>query len=261
MNPLILVKRLIFVPTCASCKERLSPFPSKKLQTHGKVCLCEKCYNSWHEERAKLCRRCALPAHNCKCVPKPLKTECASIASLCFYEPEGHGTQNKMIYSLKSVRSTELVYYLAFELYPHILSEIESRNIPRESLIFTWIPRRSSSVAKYGFDQGELLAKAAAKIFGAKALPLFLRVGGKEQKTLTPDERTENLKSSVILNQTLKGFPIKETQDDIELILKGKNIVIIDDIITTGASMRHGIDLLKQHFDGQIICASVAKVQ
>lgn len=261
MNPLPLIKRLIFVPKCAACGERISPFPDRTIPTHGKVCLCNLCYKKWHEAMASLCNRCALPAYKCKCIPKLLDKSYSCIPSLCFYNPEGQDTQNNIIFSLKSTRNTELVFYLAYELYPYIAREIESRNISRDSLIFTWIPRRRSSVAKYGFDQGELLAKATAKLFGAQSLPLFLRFGGKEQKTLNPDERNVNLNKSVILNHTLSGFPHKEKRDDISAILEDKNVVIIDDIITTGSSMRRGIDLLNSVFNGQIIIASIAKVQ
>ena len=259
MKLLTLLKRLIFVPACASCGERLSPFPDPKLKTHGKVCLCRECYQGWLEEKSKLCPKCALPAYKCTCIPKALETTVSEIASLCFYEAEGRGIQNKIIYSLKSTRNTEVVSFLAFELYPYVVAEIERNGISRDSLIFTWIPRRQPAVSKYGFDQGMLLATALAKLFGAKPLPILLRIGGKEQKKLNKSERIENLKRSLILNHGLLRFPLKEKRDDLRLILKDKNIVLIDDIVTTGSSLKHAITLLQTVSDSKIVVATVAR--
>ena len=129
MKLLTLLKRLIFVPVCASCGERLSPFPDKSLKTHGKVCLCGECYKGWLEEKAKLCTKCALPPYKCTCIPKALDTAVSEIPSLCFYEADGRGVQNKIIYSLKSTRNTELV------------------SISHLSFIHMWSPR--SNEAEY----------------------------------------------------------------------------------------------------------------
>ena len=259
MNLFTLLKRLVFVPTCSSCGEKLAPFPDKSLHTHGKVCFCQSCYKDWLDVRARLCNKCAMPAYKCACIPKSLDKEIASIPALCFYEPEGIGVQNKIIYSLKRKRNSDLVEYFAFELYTHVINELECHNISRESLVFTWIPRRRSAVSEYGFDQSKLLAKALARLFGSRAIPLFLRIGGKEQKKLNITDRTKNLARSLVLNYNLIGFPIKEKRDDISLILKGKNVIIIDDIITTGSSVRQAIDLLSTVFNGKIIAATVGR--
>ena len=200
-----------------------------------------------------------MPAYKCACIPKALDKKTSSIPALCFYEPEGNGVQNKIIYSLKRKRNSDLVEYLAFELYPHVMNELERQNISRESLVFTWIPRRRSAVSEYGFDQGELIANALAKLFGARAIPVFLRIGGKEQKRLNVADRAKNLTRSLVLNYNLIGFPVKEKRDDISLILKGKNVIIVDDIITTGSSVGYAIDLLTTVFDGKIVVSAVAR--
>ncbi len=259
MNIFTIIRRLLFVPICASCGERLSPFPDKRIVAHKRVCLCHSCYKKWVDATGVLCSRCAMPAYKCKCVPKMLNKDFTNIPSLFFYEPESENVQNKIIYSLKRIRNKELTEFLAFELYPHIVDEIENKNISRDSLVFTWIPRRKQSISKYGFDQGRELATALAQIFGKKAYPIFLRKGGKEQKLLDVEERKSNLERSVILNRNLLGFPITENRDDISLILENKNIVIIDDVITTGSSMKRAVDLLRTVCNGEIILSSVSK--
>ena len=260
MNPLTFIRRLIFVPTCVICKERLSPFPDKKMQTHGKVCLCNDCYKKWREATGELCTRCSMSAYKCICAPKFLKDKYASIPSLFFYDAETENAQNKVIYSLKRIRNKELTEFLAFELYPHIVDEIDAKGISRDSLVFTWIPRKNSSIAKYGFDQGRELAIALSRLFGKRAVPIFLRLGGKEQKKLDIEQRKENLERSVVLNLNLIGFPFSENRNDLCLVLENKNIVIIDDVITTGASMKRAVDLLKIACNGHIIVTSIARV-
>ena len=259
MNPFIFLRRLVFVPTCVICKERLSPFPDSHIKTHGKVCFCNHCYKKWREATGELCSRCAMPAYKCTCVPKSLESKYSSFPSLFFYDAENDNSQNKIIYSLKRVKNRELTEYLAFELYPHIIDEIDKMGISLDSLVFTWIPRRNSSITKYGFDQGKELAFALSRLFGKTAIPLFLRLGGREQKKLDIEQRKENLENSVILNLNLIGFPLSENRNDLHVILENKNVVIIDDVITTGASMKRAIELLNPICNGQLIISSIAR--
>ena len=259
MNPFVFLRRLIFVPRCVICNERLSPFPDSQVATHGKICLCNDCYKKWREATGELCAHCYMPAYKCTCVPKALKDQYASIPSLFFYDASEENAQNKVIYSLKRIRNKELTEFLAFELYPHLVDDIEARGISRDSLVFTWIPRRRSSISKYGFDQGRELALALSRLFGKTPVPLFLRLGGKEQKKLDAEQRKDNLENSVVLNLNMLGFPLSESKNELKSILQAKNVIIIDDVITTGASMKRAIDLLKSVCNGQVIILSVAK--
>lgn len=259
MNPFTFLRRLIFVPTCVICKERLSPFPDSSISTHGKICLCNDCHKKWREATGELCSRCAIPAYRCTCVPKLLSDNYSNIPSLFFYDAETENAQNKVIYSLKRIRNRELTEFLAFELYPHLVDEIKAKGISRDSLVFTWIPRRKSTISKYGFDHGRELARALSRLMGMTPMPILLRLGGKEQKKLDVEHRRKNLESSVILNRNLLGFPLSDNRNDLLLVLKNKNVVIIDDVITTGASMKRAIELVRSVCDGQIIILSTAR--
>ena len=254
-----LIKRLIFVPKCASCGSCISLFPNGKLKMHESVCFCDKCYAEWHKEVAEICNSCALPAHMCTCTPKLLSKYYKTIPSLCFYDSDSNKIQNKIIFSIKRLRNSELLTFLAYEIYPKISKEIDSKNISRKDLIFTWIPRKRSSITKYGFDHGKELCRITANLFGAPFFPIFLRIGGKEQKNLDSSERINNLRSSVILNKNLIGFPLNIRDSDLLSVLEGKTIIIIDDVITTGASIRHGIDLLEK-IPKNIFIACIARV-
>ena len=86
-----------------------------------------------------------------------------------------------------------------------------------------------------------------------------MKFGGQEQKKLNQSERIKNLKKSLVLNYSLLGFPLKEKRDDLELILKDKNIILVDDIVTTGSSLKRAITLLQTVSDSKIVVATVAR--
>lgn len=254
------IKRLAFVPKCVNCDICLSPFENERLRMHGSICLCEDCYKKWQEECSVICSTCAQPARTCSCVPKQLSKYYKSIPSVIFYDPDKNKIQNKLIFSLKRMRNSEFLSFLSYELYPGIAKLIDSNRINRKDLIFTWIPRKKSSVSKYGFDQGRELSKTISRLFGAANYPLFLRVGGKEQKDLDPEARWNNINRSIILNNNLIGFPKRIKQNELSSFLKGKTVVIIDDVITTGASIRSATELIEEIDDVNVFAASIAKV-
>jgi predicted amidophosphoribosyltransferase len=105
-----------------------------------------------------------------------------------------------------------------------------------------------------------VLCELVAKELGADTLPLFTRVGGREQKKLTKAERAKNIRSSIILNENLSGFPKKINVSDLSAAISGKTVIIIDDVITSGATMKHSAGLIRKCSTNQkVFIACVAK--
>lgn len=89
-----------------------------------------------------------------------------------------------------------------------------------------WVPMplSESRWLERGFNQSEDLALALQDAFGGSVVPLLKRRdGGVMQKTLSRKERAENLKGLFVADASQKP--------------KGK-IVIVDDVLTTGATLR-----------------------
>jgi predicted amidophosphoribosyltransferase len=178
---------------------------------------------------------------------------------VCFYRPEEDDAASKMILTMKHAKNSDLFDFAAIELYPKIKKTLDKMQVSGKNCIFTWTPRKRSSVSKYGFDQGAEVARRVAKLFGATSYPLFLRFGGKEQKKLSAKDRKSNVKNAILLNHSLLNFPINCKGTDLREFTSGKNIVIIDDVLTSGATLERAVTLLESMDTAQIIVACIAK--
>lgn len=147
---------------------------------------------------------------------------------------------NNLIYSLKRDNRKDVLDFLSKELADAISNGIEKP----ESYLFTSIPRRRSEIIKYGIDHAEILARAVAKRLGGRYERTLISKAKQAQKK--SGDRTERYKNA--------KFILKNKRMD----LAGQKVIIIDDIITTGASMGAAAMLLKGIGAKKIIAASVA---
>ena len=253
------VKNLISVPKCVGCDERLSPIASKN-KHHGNVIFCPECEAKWNISRSQMCKSCGKDACGCTCFPSPVKKLQDEIPAIMFYHRDGDTVCERMIHHLKHRKNKQLLSFVSHELAIKIKESLFKQGLSPSSCILTYIPRKGSSIGKYGFDQGREICFNTAKILEAQALPLFLRVGGKEQKKLNKRERAKNIKASVILNHNLSGFPRKYKSASLREALNGRTVVIIDDVMTSGATLKHGVSLIREKSTNYpVFLACVAK--
>ncbi len=98
-----------------------------------------------------------------------------------------------------------------------------------------------------GFNQAELLAKPVAKRCGLKVSTTFRRKRyTKAQAGLTEVQRRENLKGS---------FCVRDAQQ-----IAGKRILLIDDVFTTGATLRSAAETLKAAGVAHVTALTLARV-
>lgn len=76
-----------------------------------------------------------------------------------------------------------------------------------------------------GYDQAQLLAEAAAEVLGTKAVPLLRKARdvSPQSRLRTPEERRANI----------AGCYVVRSADAV----RGKRILLIDDVITTGSTL------------------------
>ena len=80
-----------------------------------------------------------------------------------------------------------------------------------------WVPMTKAKKRKRGYDQSELLAREAAKTLGLPCLPLL-----EKRKETETQHQLSNVKNSY------------EARPE----ARGKALLLVDDIVTTGATLR-----------------------
>lgn len=87
----------------------------------------------------------------------------------------------------------------------------------------TWVPMSPQKLRRRGYNQSELLAKAVAKELGLPAWDLLEQVRETDtQHNLTRAQRADNVRGAY----RAKGATL------------GKRVLLVDDIVTTGATLR-----------------------
>ena len=91
--------------------------------------------------------------------------------------------------------------------------------------LISWVPLSAKRHRRRGYDQARLLAEAAAEALGTTAVPLLRKVRdvSPQSRLRTPEERRANI----------SGCYVVRSADAV----RGKRILLIDDIITTGSTL------------------------
>ncbi len=243
-NFLGLIRNLAFPPRCACCREIL---PAVQESYGAGSCLCKKCQGLWNRAKEESCPECFCPSHKCLCAPSTRAFKKSALPKLLTYTPNVNNTQNKMIYALKKTNDKRICEFVANELSLSMGRFFIDRRILPDECIYTYVPRRRRSVAEFGFDQGLRLSREICRLFEGKFEPLFIRRGGREQKRLDKNSRAANIDRSL-------GLSRKAAE-----IVKGKTVVIIDDLVTTGATLDKAMRLVKRSGAKEVYVASIAR--
>ncbi len=109
------------------------------------------------------------------------------------------------------------------------------------------VPLHPARFAERGYNQSELLAKALSREL---QIPVYAHAvkrtkNTKAQHSLSPRERAENLQSAFAAGRDLPK-------------VNGKRIILLDDIITTGATMRGCAEILRSGGAAAVYALAVA---
>ena len=225
---------LLFPPVCAGCGETL---PFTGLPASGDGMLCKACRELWNAAAREKCGICRREVSACECVPAELeKVGCKCFRKLVYYRPgERDEVQNRVIYRIKDRLDRNTVRHLAEELAGGIRAWIADPENTGDGRVFlVWLPRGRGAILEKGTDQAKELATALGKILGLPVCPMLIRRFGhsKPQKTLSPAARKKNAAKAY------RCRPVPEA--------KGGCAILVDDIVTSGASMAAGVRLLKR---------------
>ncbi len=250
-----LLRPLLFPPRCVSCRTLLP------LSDGGDTVFCPFCRTGWETAMAEAASQASRDASR-------------GLVYLTFYRPHRpDGVPERLIYHLKHKGSPAAFAFAASRLAPRVKRAVESlptrvfdgetdpETAPAPTsaphgevplpILFTYPPRRFSAVCENGFDQAKRLSKALAKACGGEFTPLIRRVRrpARAQKSLAADRRTRNADRAYALNSNRAQS------------LRGRTVVVCDDLRTTGATLNRCAELLVEAGAGRVVWVTVARTR
>ncbi len=224
---------LVFPPKCAGCATRLSPDGGS---------LCPVCRARYENEKEMTCSVCASRLPDCLCLPMQMtRRGVAGLAKLIYYRPASSPATARMLYTIKHKNVRALQDFLGAELARSLSAAVAEGG----EWVVTYPPRSRAALREDGFDHARALARSLAAQLDLPCVTALTRVGdGRAQKELS---RTERARAAISHYRPRSG-----------LSLAKKNVILCDDIATTGATLVAAARLLRQMGARRVLCATVA---
>jgi competence protein ComFC len=110
------------------------------------------------------------------------------------------------------------------------------------------VPLHKSRYRERGFNQSEIVAEEISKITGVSVLKNVLKrkKNTKDQTNLSPSQREENVRGAFVVTKPE--------------VINDKRIILVDDVITTGATLSECARMLKQAGAKEILGMTIAVV-
>lgn len=151
----------------------------------------------------------------------------------------GNVRHSILLYKFYGRRSYGSVYgrLLAMKLYEKPLCDYD---------ILTWVPVSKRRKWHRGYDQTELIAKSVGQELGTPATPVLVkrRHTRPQSRLLDPAKRKANV---------MGAFTVLDAKQ-----IAGKRILLLDDIITTGATVSECARVMLTAGAKEVHCAAVA---
>ena len=224
--------RIVLPSWCAACEREL-PWRERKASC------CSSCWEALPRITGSKCASCALPlphdATVCiSCLANPLPLE------WCDAWGEYRGSLERLLGALKFERHDFLDDVLA--------SLLEETLRVRGDLAFDAIvavPMPPAKERRRGYNQADLLGRALSRRIGVGCDMTLLRRAGERatQSKLPKRERAANVRGAFAAASRVKG----------------KSILVVDDICTTGETLRACATALLREGAGRVCAVTVAK--
>ncbi len=225
---------ILFPLKCAVCKTNLT----KKRRFES---VCEKCFTIVEIESGFKCPECfgRLPTLNKTCHPKADFI----LANAVSFK---NNAVRELVCSLKYQNIKCSAEPLKEILGEYIRNNFEEQDL--KSRLFIPVPLHKNKKRKRGFNQSELILK----LYQSKTKKINISSCLKRTKDTPSQTKCENYEER---RKNLDGvFQIKKSEE-----VKNKNVIIFDDVFTSGATMREAVKVLKKAGARKIIGLVIAK--
>lgn len=197
---------------------------------------CDRCRRTIRVIKPPLCRYCGKTKGKCGC-KRHRHIYDSMIAP--FYSDEGAVHQG--LIRLKRRDDPRAIDYFADQMAATFRREF-GESVPHA---VTFVPITRAAREERGYNQSELLATALAKRLNVPCEPLLTKLyETKPQKELAAWQRSGNV---------LGVFDVPDRE-----AVAGKVIVLVDDVLTTGATLDECCKMLKICGALRVFCAAVA---
>jgi len=216
------ILNLFFPPYCITCDEVVDEPAS----------FCNHCRSKVEIINPPFCIKCGIP-FKAKDVESHLCGVCLNGKNDWFNLGRSAGIYD---FPLKDTLFA-LKYSKKMKAIKVIKKIIKESNLKLENDMFDFIvpmPLHYSTLLKRGFNQAELIADILLEILSKPVVTTVLKkiAKTKDQTKLGKDERFENVKGAfTVLNREK---------------IKGKKMLLVDDVITTGATLKEAAKVLKK---------------
>lgn len=223
---------VLFPPTCLNCQKPATDSENKLI--------CRRCLCSININNTLFCAVCRarLPYNKKTCH----KDSPYVLAAATDYSDEP--IRNLLrTFKYKSVKSLS---FIIGEILTNYLSRIAA-SLSIDSFILVPIPLHPRRERQRGFNQAEILAQALGSYFKLTLIYALKRVkDNKPQVQLKDfDEREKNVSGC---------FAVVDTKN-----IENKNIILVDDVFTSGATMNEAVKILKSAGARKVIALVVSK--
>lgn len=214
--------------------------------------VCHGCGNTLFKHEATICNLCyvSLPKTNFHLLPdNPVKKIFNGRADVRFAGSfllfSKKGSVQKMLHALK-YRSKPEVGYILGKWYGQ---ELKKNQTFADCQVIIPVPLHKKRLRKRGYNQSEYIAKGLSDELNIPVVNgVLLKKHFTETQTFkSREERWQN---------TMDSFEVKHPE-----LIAGKNILLVDDVITTGATTEACIFQLNKAEGGAISVASIAYTQ
>ncbi|MBQ8164607.1 MAG: ComF family protein [Clostridia bacterium] len=217
---------LIWPPACILCRNYSRDVVCKECRTKSRLYASGSLFDGTQSK-------------SCSCAPSCSHIYAAGAYSGAYKDAVIDYKFNSMLWIGKGF--AELMYKM-----------LETRNVFENCAGITFVPVSDKRFAERGFDQSKFIAEYIAEKADLKCMDLLLRcVQGTAQSKFNRKERIENSHERFIFNPKAKKYE--------DLCLgKSNKLLLVDDILTTGATLEECASLLVKNGYRNIIGAVIA---
>lgn len=237
------VRSLLFPAKCVGCSKTL---------TDDETALCQACNRAFVSAKLAVCEDCGEAIIACRC--RFLGTSKLPLYSMLAYKPQRGAAVSDPVSHMLLSRKTYLDERTEELLSRHMSVQVECicceyPDVLREDWLLAYPPRSRKKKTEVGHDQSEELAKRLSAMTGIALTACLERRAHEDvaQKTLDAEQRALNAENSYRIS------------DGANRLIRGKHVILIDDIATTGATLCTCASLLTGAGCADVVALTVAR--